>query len=231
MKRWIIVLALVPFCLHCTPDKPEAVVEAEAKLPDVVDYNYHVKPILSDRCYACHGPDDNAREADLRLDDEVFATERLEETGNRAIVPGSLRKSAIFERLITDDPEHMMPPPESNLQLTAEEKAYIFKWIEQGAAYKEHWSFIPPARSTLPAGIDGWGQNEVDTFIGSKLQQQGLEPSPEASKETLIRRLALDLTGLPPTLAQIDAFLADDSPEAYEKVVDQFLSNVAYGER
>lgn len=231
MKRWVILLAFLPFGLHCTPNKPEEILEAEKQLPEVVDYNYHVKPILSDRCYACHGPDDNAREADLRLDDELLASERLKETGNRAIVPGNLRKSAVFDRLVTDDPELMMPPPESNLQLSATEKAYILKWIEQGAEYKPHWSFIAPVATDPPQADTAWGINEIDAFILARLREQGLSPSAEANKETLIRRLALDLTGLPPTLDEIDAFLADNSPSAYEKVVDQYLDRDAYGER
>ncbi len=231
MKRWVIAFALLPFGLHCTPDKPAAIVEAEKNLPETVDYNYHVKPILSDRCFACHGPDDNARQAGLRLDDEVYASEALAETGNRAIVPGSLRKSAVFHRLVTDDPEELMPPPESNLYLTPEEKAIIFKWIEQGAAYKQHWSFIPPVRPDPPSVVTDWGTHAIDAFVLEKLEQQGLTPSPEASKETLIRRLSLDLTGLPPTLEQIDAFIADEAPDAYEKVVDALLAQEAYGER
>ncbi|MFK7844149.1 MAG: DUF1553 domain-containing protein [Rhodothermales bacterium] len=231
MMRWTIYVSLLLFCLNCSPAKPDAIVEAEKNLPEVVDYNYHIKPIISDRCYKCHGPDDNTREADLRFDVEEAAKAKLAETGNRALVPGSLRKSEVFYRLVSDDPDVMMPPPESNLHITDEEKAYILKWIEQGADYKTHWSFIPPERHKIEQGKDDWGINEVDHFILARLKQEGLMPAKEASKETLIRRLALDLTGLPPTLEEIDAFLADDSPDAYQRVVDQLLASDAYGER
>ena len=166
MKRWLIYSFVLLICINCTPARPEAVLEAEALLPETIDYNYHIKPILSDRCYKCHGPDDNTREADLRFDLEEDAKARLPETGNIALVPGSLRKSAVFHRLVTEDPEEMMPPPESNLHITAEEKAYILKWIEQGAVYKPHWSFIAPERPAVPATDQpDRGVNQIDTFV------------------------------------------------------------------
>ncbi len=230
MKRWSIYVVVL-LLIGCGPAKPDAIVEAEKKLPEIVDYNYHIKPILSDRCFKCHGPDDKVREADLRFDIEADAKAVLPETGNRAIAPGSLKKSEVFHRLVTDDVDLMMPPPESNLYISDEEKAYILKWIEQGAEYKEHWSFIPPARAELPTSDTPWGRNEIDAFILASMEQADFSPSDEATKETLIRRLSFDLTGLPPSIEEIDAFLADESEGAYEKVVDRLLDSEAYGER
>ena len=232
MMRFFLLLLPLLLILGCSPDKPAAVVEAESRLPDVVDYNYHIKPILSDRCYACHGPDGSAREANLRFDIEEEAMKQLEESGEFAIVPGNLRKSQVFHRLVSDDPEVQMPPPESNLTISPEEIAYILKWIEQGAEYKQHWSFIPPVRSEPPAiSHEEKARNDIDRFILARLEQEGLEPSEEASRETLIRRLSFDITGLPPTLEEIDAFLADESPDAYENLVDRLLASPHYGER
>ncbi|HXE81018.1 MAG TPA: DUF1553 domain-containing protein, partial [Vicinamibacterales bacterium] len=207
-------------------------------LPDRVDFNAHVKPILSDRCFACHGPDDRARKADLRLDIQESALSRLP-SGKRAVVPGSPRRSELVRRILSSDPAVMMPAPESHLTLSDYEKALLVRWIEQGAEWKPHWAFIPPVRPEVPAlpgrpkaALGGSrAGNEIDAFILAALQARGLEPAPEASKETLIRRVTLDLTGLPPTLEEIDAFLADTSPDAYEKVVDRLLASPAYGER
>ncbi len=154
------------------------------------------------------------------------------ESGGRAVVPGSLGRSKIFERIISDDPEFMMPPPESNLTLSEYEKALITRWIEQGAEWKPHWSFISPEKPDQPPVEDAaWPRNGIDHFVLARLEREGLNPSEEASKETLIRRVTFDLTGLPPTIAEIDAFLADDSPDAYEKVIDRLLASEAYGER
>lgn len=200
-------------------------------LPDTVDYNFHIKPILSDRCYACHGPDDNARQAGLRLFLETGAkTDRLE-TGGHAIVPGSLRRSTLYQRIMDDDPDVIMPPPESNLMLTEREKALIARWIEQGAKWKPHWSFIPVTAPEAPeVQAASWPRNAVDNFVLARLEREGLGPSPEASPEALLRRVAFDLTGLPPTLEEIDSFLADNSATAYESVVDRLLASNAYGE-
>ena len=217
----------------CGPSLPADVKTAEANLPDEIDFNFHVKPILSDRCYACHGPDENALEAGLRLDEMVSATAELPESdGMYAIVPGNLKKSQVFHRIISEDPDVVMPPPESNLTLTAEEKAILARWIEEGAEYKQHWAFIPPVKSDLKLRSgDNWSKNEIDPFILVRMMQERLSPAEEASKETLIRRVTFDITGLPPTLEEIDAFLADDSPDAFERVVDRLLDSPAYGER
>ncbi|MGB3585233.1 MAG: DUF1549 domain-containing protein, partial [Tunicatimonas sp.] len=218
--------------IRCGSDKPAEIVEAEQKLPEVIDFNFHVKPILSDRCYACHGPDKENQEADLRLDlaEEAYAV--LASDQGRAIVPGKLNHSEVYRRIISDDPEEMMPPPESHLKLTVEEKAILIKWIEQGAEYKPHWAFIQPEKIEPPTTEnESWTVSPVDHFVLDRLEREGLTPAPEAEKETLIRRLSFDLTGLPPTLEEVDQFVADSSPDAYEKLVDRLLQSPAYGER
>jgi hypothetical protein len=213
------------------PVPPE--IEAEmAKLPDKVDYSLHVKPLLSDRCFACHGPDKNKQQAGLRLDIKEIAYERNKESGKRAIVPGSLSKSELYNRIISADPEYTMPTPESHLSLSNEEKALLVKWIQQGAEYKEHWAFIKPAKTNLPEVKNKtWGKNEIDRFTLAKMEKKGLNPSPEADKATLLRRISFDLTGLPPSPGEIDAFLQDKSHDAYEKAVDRLLQSPHYGER
>ncbi|GAB3757108.1 DUF1553 domain-containing protein [Spirosoma pomorum] len=212
--------------------KPEDVLVAEAKLPEKIDYNLHVKPILSDRCFACHGPDKAKQQAGLRLDTPEGAYETLTESGKRAIVPGDLAESEIFHRIVSNDPEVMMPTPESHLSLSSEEKAVLLRWVEQGAEYKKHWSLIAPTRPELPTVKDNaWVRNEIDRFVRAKQEAGQLLHNPEADKSTLLRRVSLDLTGLPPTPAEVDAFLADTSPSAYEKVVDRLLKSPHYGER
>ena len=213
------------------PDLPAEVEEAMAHIPATVDYNLHVKPILSDRCFACHGPDKNKQKGDLRLDLPV-AYEKKAESGRMALVPGSLAKSEVFHRIISNDPEYMMPSPESHLSLNAEEKAILIKWIQDGAEYKPHWSLVAPKKPEVPEIKNKtWAKNPIDHFVLAKLEDKGLTPNKEASKETLIRRVSLDLTGLPPTLEEIDAFLADQAPDAYEKVVDRLLKSPHYGEK
>ncbi len=206
--------------------------EILARLPEQVDYNHHIKPLLSDRCYTCHGPDDNARQAGLRLYTEDGAKKAKLESGGRAIVPGSLRRSQVFQRIASDDPDVVMPPPESNLVLSDYEKALIARWIDQGARWKPHWAFIPPEKPDVPVVKNTvWARNALDDFVLARVEREGLAPSPEAEKERLLRRVTFDLTGLPPTIAEMDAFLADDRPDAYEKVVDRLMASEAYGER
>lgn len=227
--RWLLYLVACFGLAACASDIPADLVEAYGKLPEEIDFNFHVRPILSDRCYACHGPDDNTREANLRLDQEEEAYSLLE-SGGRAIVRGDLGGSKIWERILSEDPQYMMPPPESHLSLSLEEKAIIGKWIEQGAVWKEHWAFIAPQKPKVPVYDNVWASNEIDQFILRRLKQEDLGPAVEASKERLIRRVALDLTGLPPTVSEIDYFLADQSPEAYEKLVDRLLRSMSHAE-
>lgn len=207
--------------------------EIEARLPEKVDFNYHIKPILSDRCFACHGPDQNKREAGLRLDIADSALAALGDYQDHyAIVPGKPHKSALVERIMSKDPEVMMPPPESNLKLSEQEIALLTRWVEQGAEYKKHWSFIKPERPDVPAiDVQNWAENEIDHFILSKMKEKGLKPSEQASKETLIRRVTFDLTGLPPAVEEGDAFLADTSATAYLEVVARLLQSSHHGER
>jgi hypothetical protein len=213
------------------PELPADIQAAMKNLPDKLDYNLHVKPILSDRCFSCHGPDKNKQKGGLRLD-LVAAYDNKAESGRRAIVPGNLDKSEMFHRLISSDPEYMMPTPESHLSLTAEEKAILIKWIKEGAVYKPHWSLVVPQEAEIPTVKNAkWVKNPIDNFVLAKLEAKGLRPNQEATKETLLRRVTFDLTGLPPTIAEIDAFLADKLPNAYEKVVDRLLKSPHFGER
>ncbi|WP_080238214.1 DUF1553 domain-containing protein [Spirosoma rigui] len=218
---------------HSSVEKPADVLAAEINLPEKVDYNLHVKPILSDRCFACHGPDKAKQQAGLRLDTPEGAYQALAKSGHKAIVPGNLAGSELFHRIVSTDPDEVMPTPESNLSLNAEEKAMLLRWIEQGGEYKEHWSLIAPTRPDVPAVKDPakWVKNDIDRFVLAKQEARKLKPAPEADKTTLLRRVSLDLTGLPPTPAEVDAFLADKSPNAYEKVVNRLLNSPHYGER
>ena len=210
----------------------EDVEAAYAELPEVIDFNFHVRPILSDRCFQCHGPDANARKADLRLDIEQSALSTIPQKEIFPIVPGQPQESAVINRILSHNLDYIMPPPESKLQLTAEEKATLIKWVEQGAQWKKHWAFIPPEKAELPdINNQVKARNEIDYFVLDKLENLELEPSPEADKETLIRRLSFDLTGLPPTLEEIKDFKNDQSDKAYEKVVDRIFASPKYGER
>ncbi|GAB2800929.1 hypothetical protein GCM10027275_53700 [Rhabdobacter roseus] len=206
---------------------------AEEKLPDEVSYNFDIRPILSDKCFACHGPDENKREAGLRLDVAEEAFKALQENPMaHALVAGKPQLSEVFRRISTPDTALRMPPVASNLKLTSHEIDLIEKWIKQGAKYEKHWAFEVPKKSALPKVEKAdWPKNEIDYFVLHKQEQKGFEPSPEADKERLLKRVALDLTGLPPSLELMEQFRSDPSPQAYEKVVDQLLKNPAYGEK
>ncbi|MEL6593614.1 MAG: DUF1549 domain-containing protein, partial [Bacteroidota bacterium] len=218
------LFVLLPLLWACGSSPNE---QFSQQLPDKVDFNFHVRPLLSDRCYACHGPDEGSREAGLRLDTREGAFAALTESpGHFALVAGDVEQSELYHRIYDQDPERLMPPPESNLVLSDYEKALLSRWIEQGAEWKDHWAFIPPQPS-----VPRSGKSPIDALVQQSLQAKGLSPSPEASRETLLRRLSLDLTGLPPSPDEMSAFLADDSPEAYEKAVDRLLSSPHYGER
>ncbi len=206
---------------------------AEARLPEKVSYNFHIRPILSDNCYACHGPDANKREAGLRLDQAESAYKALEENPDaHALVPGEPNSSEVFLRVSSQDEELMMPPPESDLKLTTREIQLIEKWIKQGARYEPHWAFVPPVAQPLPqVNHSEWVKNEIDRFIVATQEQNGLLPNEEADKERLLKRVSFDVTGLPPTLEMMDQFLADTSENSYEQIVDELLQSAAYGER
>lgn len=204
------------------------------KLPQTVSYNFHIRPVLSDKCFKCHGPDLNKMEAGLRLDLPEFAYAPLKETrGAFALVPGKPDESELFRRIISADPGYQMPTPDSHLGTLNEYEIALFrKWIEQGAKYEPHWAFVSPKKSSLPE-IDrpGEARNEIDYFILAKLEEKGLEPSPEADSERLLKRVAFDLTGLPPSEQLMDQFLADKSSNAYEKAVETLMASPQYGEK
>ncbi len=202
-----------------------------AGVPEVVDFNFHVKPILSDRCFKCHGPDERVRKASLRLDLKEVAFGELP-SGHRAVVPGRPSSSELVARILSTDPKVLMPAADSGLSLSEYEKAVLVRWVEQGADWKPHWSLIPPRRSPVPSVRQtAWPRGEIDRFVLATLESKGLTPSREAPRETWLRRVTIDLTGLPPTLAEIDDFVADRSPDAYERVVDRLLASPAYGEQ
>ncbi|MEO8494021.1 MAG: PSD1 and planctomycete cytochrome C domain-containing protein [Planctomycetota bacterium] len=205
-------------------------------------YNRDIRPILADNCFRCHGADSAARKVDLRLDQRAAAID------SGALTPGQPDDSELLRRILSEDPDEMMPPPETRLALNAEQKAKLRQWIAAGAVYEEHWSFVPPVKAELPkvtptlrggetelasrsaASTLQAPRNAIDHFIVERLTREGLSPSPEASRETLIRRLSLDLNGLPPTPEEVDAFIADKSDSAYEDLVDRLLKSSRYGE-
>ncbi|MEO8499190.1 MAG: PSD1 and planctomycete cytochrome C domain-containing protein, partial [Planctomycetota bacterium] len=193
---------------------------------DDINFNRDIRPIMSDNCFYCHGQDANKRQAELRLDVREAAIEA------GAIVPGDAARSALIERINSDDPEVIMPPPKSNRRLTAEQRDLLQRWIATGAAYESHWAFVPPVRPAEPnVKRQDWGRNAIDRFVLAKLEAEGLPPSPEADRATLIKRLSIDLTGLPPTPEEVDAFVADPDSQAYENLVDRLLASRHYGER
>ena len=193
-----------------------------------IDFNRDIRPLLSDNCFACHGPDANHREADLRLDQR----ESLLDVERAIVISENPDESELLARIISDDPDLKMPPPGSGKELKAEEIQRIRDWIEQGAQWQEHWAFAPPMRSQLPAVEEtSWARNEIDYFVGARLKESGQELSGAADRRTLIRRLYFDLTGLPPTVDQVNAFCEDTQSDAYEALVDQLLDSPHFGER
>jgi len=200
---------------------------------DSVDFSREVLPILSDNCFYCHGPDASHRKAGLRLDDEAAAKKPGEE-GVTAIIPGNSAKSEMIKRILSDDTDEIMPTPKSNKKLTKEQIATLKKWVDSGAGWGTHWAFSALKKPTLPATAQLAGatvRNPIDAFVSARLSREGLTQSPEADKPALIRRVTLDLTGLPPTPQDVDAFVADKAPDAYERVVDRLLASPRYGER
>jgi hypothetical protein len=219
--RLALALALVVILLPATA----------SRAADKVDFNRDVRPILAGKCFQCHGHDEGARKAKLRLDVRDVAIKPLKE-GEIAIVPGKADHSELIKRITTDDDDDVMPPSKNSARLSPAQVATLRKWIDQGAEYTKHWAYIKPVRPELPAIKDTtWPINEIDRFILARLEQEGLRPSREADRYALIRRVSIDLTGLPPSIAEADAFAADKSPSAYENLVDRLLAKPAYGER
>lgn len=211
-------LAVAAICSHTPP----------SHAAEDIDFARDIRPILSENCIYCHGPDEEHREADLRLDlkDHAFANK----DGIAAFVAGDLEKSEAWHRIITDDEIDLMPPPDSNKQLTSEQKDLLKRWIESGAEWTEHWAFVTPEKPQPPT-VESAEASPIDRFVLARQQTKNLAPSSEADRRTLIRRLSFDLTGLPPTREEVDAFLADQSPDAYEKLVERLLGSKHFGER
>ena len=197
-----------------------------------LDFNQDVQPILASNCFSCHGPDPEMRKAGLRLDLEESAFKKRPGHPD-AIVPGYPEKSELIKRIEMHDPHHLMP---QNAQgeakpMKPEEIAILRQWVKEGAVYRPHWAFDQPVKVSLPSeSQDSWAKTPIDAFVLAKLKQEGLHPSPEADKETLIRRVTLDLTGLLPTPAEVKAFVGDQSPQAYEHLVDNLMARPSYGE-
>jgi hypothetical protein len=198
---------------------------AASQADDPIDFRRDIRPILSDKCFLCHGPDGENRKAGLRLDTQAGAHEDV-------IVPGSLDESELWQRISSDDADEVMPPPDSHKELSKKEIELVRRWILDGAKYEQHWAFRSPKSPAVPkVNAARFATHPIDAFVYARMRQAGLDPSPRAVKELLIRRVTLDLTGLPPTIAEIDAYVKDESPEAYEKVVDRLLASKRFGER
>ena len=210
-----------------------AVLSLLSQLPageSAVNFQQDILPLLTDRCLRCHGPDAETREAGLRLDDPGGAVAELD-GGGRAIVPGQPDQSELIERIYSTDEDLRMPPASTGLALSADERQLFRRWIEQGAVYESHWSFVAPVRPAIPALEDTWVRNPIDQFVLRRLRLEGLSPQAPADRHRLARRASLALTGIPPTIDRADAFVADSRPQAYERFVDQLLHSSAYGER
>ncbi|MEK6237190.1 MAG: DUF1549 domain-containing protein, partial [Planctomycetales bacterium] len=191
-----------------------------------INFNRDVRSLFAAKCFACHGPDEKHREGELRLDAREAAVKQ------GAIVPGQPDKSELIQRILSDDPDERMPPPEADEPLTDAQQKLLQDWIREGARYEKHWAFTPPTKPPLPRiGDSDWPQNKIDYFVLARLESEGLKPSSRANSYALVRRVYLDLIGLPPTPEEADAFLRDDKPDAYERLVDRLLASSHYGER
>ena len=225
--RWYCIFWMCAALTACKPGSERVA------LRDSVDYNLHIRPILSDRCFKCHGPDGAQRKAGLRLDTPEGAYAALkDDPEGHVIVPGDPDHSEVYLRIATADTSIIMPPVKSNLKLSELEIEYIRKWISQGAVYKKHWAFIPPTSQPIPT-VDKpeWPINPIDNFILTRMEESGLSPNEPADRDRLLKRVSFNLTGLPPSLEMQDKFLSDESPDAYEKAVDGLLAMPAYGEK
>ena len=220
--RWLVAALLI---------RASSAFGADTHKPGAVDFNRDVRPIFAENCYACHGPDRNRRKAGLRLDQKEGAFVKLD-SGKLALVPGEPGKSELIARITTAEPDDKMPPAKSGKHLTPTQIDVLRRWVAEGAQWKQHWAYVVPERAPLPPVKDSqWPRNPIDRFTLQKIEQAGMRPAPEAGKPALIRRASLDLVGLPPTIEEVDAFLSDKSPAAYEKVVDRLLASKHFGER
>ena len=228
------MILLIDACSSDVTHKKSSINSGLAEVvPERVDFIFHVKPILSDRCFTCHGPDKNKVEADLQLHTRELAFAALGKDKDRfAIIPGDIENSQLLHRIFADDENDIMPPSESNLSLSNTEKNILKRWIEQGANWKDHWAFIVPENPEIPkVNNSQWISNPIDNFILRKQEEFGIAPSPKIRNEKLIRRLSFDLTGLPPSIEDIDSFVEDDSDENYNRLVQKYLESDAYAER
>ena len=195
-----------------------------------IDFSRDIRPILSDHCFKCHGPDEKERKGRLRLD-RIQEALKPAKSGDIAIVPGDVGRSKLIERISSKDPDEVMPPPKTGKKLTPQQVELLRRWIEGGARFVEHWAFTKPERSPLPpVKQTAWPRNEIDRFILARLEKENLKPSPEADPITLLRRVSLDLTGVPPLPPEVDVFMADQPPRAYESAVERLLASTRYGE-
>lgn len=214
------------------PTNTQQIADLQPVLPEQIDFNFHVKPILSDKCFKCHGPDKNKQEANLAFHEKELAFKSLDEEGETfAIVPGDVENSLLIKYIHSTDPNEQMPPPTSNLVLSEYEKKILEKWIVQGAVWKQHWAFLPPENVPIPGTKNDWPINDIDHFILEKLDKEGFQPAPETEKTSLYRRASFTLTGLPPTIEKLDELLADQSEYTYENYIDELLASKAYAER
>ncbi len=228
-----IILLICALLYSCSTKMPEKVKKAYQEIPYELVFNQDIKPILSDKCFACHGPDNGKIKGGLQLHSFEAATAELKESkGKFAVQPGDPNNSEMIKRILSEDPSQVMPTPESHLSLSDYEKAVLIKWVEEGAKYEPHWAFTPVSKpENIHSNNSKWERNFIDYYITKKLNEKGLSPSKEANKQLLLRRLSLDLTGLPPTTEEIEYFLNDSSENAYEKQVDRLLTSPHYGEK
>lgn len=230
MKRWLMLPWTLLFCAGAITAWAQTAATSTPPKVRKVQYARDVQPILSANCFSCHGPDEKTRKGGLRLDDPREATKE-QRSGERAIVPGDVQASEAVARILSTNKRKVMPPPVSHKELKAPEKLILQRWIEEGAVYEKHWAFVPPKQPALPSVKNpSWPRQPFDFFILARLEAEGLTPMPEADRYTLARRVALDLTGLPPTLEAIERFVQDPSPDAYEKYVDAVLRLPTFGE-
>lgn len=229
-----VLLSLVGFCSVAALLAQLRPVPAAkpASTPPSLSFNEHIQPILADNCYSCHGLDAGSRKAELRLDRFEHATAKRKD-GPPAVIPGKPDESPLIQRIETKDEKKIMPPPEAHKTLSPAQIATLRRWVTEGAHYEEHWAFITPSRPAVPAvsaAARAWVRTPVDAFIAARLEREGLTPAAESDRRSLIRRVTLDLTGIIPTAAEVEAFVADRAPDAYEKLVDRLLASPRYGE-
>ena len=222
----VVVLGATFVSLFAAENSKPPQTPSEAK----IDFNRDIRPILSNNCFFCHGPDEKHREGDLRLDTRAGAFHVTD--GKAALVPGNLKESALIQRILATDADERMPPADSGKTLKPAEIELLKQWVQQGAAWQEHWAYLKPERAPIPVvKLASWPRNEIDAFVLARLEQAGITPSIESDQRTLVRRLYLDLLGLPPTAAEVDAFVNSKDPQAYEKLVDHLLASPQYAER